>query len=195
MLASWHLHTALTVTYMSTRHFDSFIFVLAAIPLSSPTPDFYDLTLIRLVSQYFTIALQPSFQFCAITFLLTRAAGYANTHSAIWMKTKLTTCVNVSLRQTPTNAEQVNTAWCLNIPPGEVLTFPVSIQSSLTILSDVVVSKSFVQKTMGSGFRIALASWFRPLNKDMAFKFLCVVTRELITIHFTNSFSLTGKLS
>lgn len=48
---------------------------------------------------------------------------------------------------------------------------------------------------MGFGFRMALASWFRPLSKDMAFNFLCVVTRELITKHFTSSFKLTGKLS
>ena len=73
--------------------------------------------------------------------------------------------------------------------------FPCIKWSSLTILSDAVVSKSFVQKSMGFGFRMALASWFRPLSKDMAFNFLCVVTRELITKHFTSSFKLTGKLS
>ena len=73
--------------------------------------------------------------------------------------------------------------------------FPCIKWSSLTILSDVAVGKSFVQKSMGFGFRMALASWFRPLSKDMAFNFLCVVTRELITKHFTSSFKLTGKLS
>lgn len=80
-------------------------------------------------------------------------------------------------------------------PDRTLSDFPAITQPPLTILSDVVVSKSFVQKSMGFGFRIALASWFRPFSNVMAFNFLCAVTRELITTHFTNSFRLTGKSS
>jgi hypothetical protein len=48
---------------------------------------------------------------------------------------------------------------------------------------------------MGFGFRTALANWFRLLNRDMAFNFLCVVTRELITMHLVRFFTLAGKVS
>lgn len=82
-----------------------------------------------------------------------------------------------------------------NYPDKKFLFSLASFKSALTILSDVVVNRSFVQKSMGFGFRTALANWFRLFNRDIAFNFLCVVTRELITIHFVSSFRLAGKLS
>lgn len=84
--------------------------------------NFNNLTLTRLVGQHFTVALQAHFQFCTMTFLLVRQAGYAHLPPQYGRKPSSDNrpgrTVTMSLWQTPRNTEQISTAWCFNVPPA-----------------------------------------------------------------------------